>query len=79
MDVLIFSRPNRIYLRQLLVVAKLKKVSIIFDAQLKIILIHFIPITSFNTGGPPLTRKSLTQFPLPRFLAYVCASGGFSH
>ena len=27
-------------------------------------------------GGPPLTRKSLTQFPLPRFLAYVHASGG---
>ena len=23
------------------------------------------------TGGPPLTRKSLTRFPLPRFLAYV--------
>ena len=22
------------------------------------------------TGGPPLTRKSLTWFPLPRFLAY---------
>ena len=30
------------------------------------------------TGGPPLTRKSLTRFPLPRFLAYVRASGGFS-
>ena len=24
-----------------------------------------------NTGGPPLTRKSLTWFPLSRFLAYV--------
>ena len=30
------------------------------------------------TGGPPRTQKSLTQFPLPRFLAYVRASGGFS-
>ena len=32
---------------------------------------------SITTGGPPLTRKSLTQFPLPWFLAYVRASGGF--
>ena len=30
------------------------------------------------TGGPPLTQKSLTRFPLPRFLAYVCVSGGIS-
>ena len=30
------------------------------------------------TGGPPLTQKSLTRFPLPRFLAYVRASGGIS-
>ena len=30
------------------------------------------------TGGPPLTRKSLTRFPLPRFLAYVRVSGGIS-
>ena len=29
----------------------------------------------YNTGGPPLTRKSLTLFPLPRFLAYVRVSG----
>ena len=29
------------------------------------------------TGGPPLTQKLLTWFPLTRFLAYVCASGGF--
>ena len=29
-------------------------------------------------GGPPLTQKSLTRFLLPRFLAYVRASGGFS-
>ena len=28
------------------------------------------------TGGPPLTQKSLTRFPLPRFLAYVRVSGG---
>ena len=31
-----------------------------------------------GTGGPPLTRKSLTMFPLPQLLAYVRASGGFS-
>ena len=31
-----------------------------------------------NTGGPPLTRKSLTQFPLTRFLAYIPVSGGLS-
>ena len=29
-----------------------------------------------STGGPPLTRKSLTRFPIPRFLAYVRVSGG---
>ena len=32
----------------------------------------------WNTGGPPLTQKSLTRFPLPWFLAYVRASRGFS-
>jgi len=31
-----------------------------------------------STGGPPLTRKSLTRFPLPRFLAYVRVNGNFS-
>ena len=31
-----------------------------------------------TTGGPPLTRKSLTRFPLTRFLAYVRVSGGIS-
>ena len=31
-----------------------------------------------GTGGPPLTRKSLTRFPLTRFLAYVRVSGGIS-
>ena len=31
-----------------------------------------------TTGGPPLTRKSLTWFPLTRFLAYVRVSGGIS-
>ena len=30
------------------------------------------------TGGPPLTRKLLTRFPLPRFFAYVRVSGGIS-
>ena len=31
-----------------------------------------------HTGGPPLTQKSLTRFPLPQFLAYVRVSGGIS-
>ena len=31
-----------------------------------------------NTGGPPLTRKSLTRFPLTHFLTYVRVSGGIS-
>ena len=31
-----------------------------------------------TTGGPPLTRKSLTRFPLTRFLAYVRVSWGIS-
>ena len=31
-----------------------------------------------GTGGPPLTRKSLTRFPLPRFLASVRVSGAIS-
>ena len=57
MDVLIFSSPRIgtngkfiskqkpcIYLRQLLVVAKLKNVSIIINYQIKIILIHFLGI-----------------------------------
>ena len=35
-------------------------------------------VTIVDTGGPPLTRKSLTRFPLPRFLAYVRVSGGIS-
>ena len=30
------------------------------------------------TGGTELTRKSLTRFPLTRFLAYVRVSGGIS-
>ena len=30
------------------------------------------------TGGPPLTRKSLTGFPLPWFFAYVPVIGGIS-
>ena len=32
-----------------------------------------------DTGGPPITQKSLSRFSLPRFLAYVRASGGFSN
>ena len=31
-----------------------------------------------NTGGPPLTRNTLTRFPLTRFLAYARVSGGIS-
>ena len=31
-----------------------------------------------HTGGPPLTQKSLTRFPLTCFLAYVRVSGGIS-
>ena len=30
-----------------------------------------------HTGGPPLTQKSLTQFPLPWFFGYVRAMGDF--
>ena len=41
-----------------------------------LILSHSQNISQITTGGPPLTRKSLTRFPLPRFLAYVCVSGG---
>ena len=37
--------------------------------------LHFPDV---RTGGPPLTQKPLTRFPLPRLLAYVLASGGFS-
>ena len=36
------------------------------------------PNIKCNTGGPPLTRKSLPRFPLTRFLAYVRVSGGIS-
>ena len=38
--------------------------------------ISLVNITS--PEGPQLTRKALTQFPLPWFLAYVHASEGFS-
>ena len=37
-----------------------------------------IMLTNISTGGPPLTQKSLTRFPLTRFLAYVRVSGGIS-
>ena len=37
----------------------------------------YLQETSEHTGGPPLTRKSLTRFPLTQFLAYVRASGNF--
>ena len=30
----------------------------------------YLTRSKWNTGGPPLTRKSLTWFALPRFLAY---------
>ena len=35
-------------------------------------------LTKRSTGGPPLTQKSLTRFPLTRFLAYVRVSVGIS-
>ena len=38
---------------------------------------HFL-WTEIDTGGSPLTRKSLTRFPLTRFLAYVRVSGEIS-
>ena len=38
-----------IYQRQLLVVAKLKDVSKIINYQIKIILVHFMSVTSLNT------------------------------
>ena len=40
-----------------------------------------LKVLKFNrlyTGGPQLTRKSLTRLPLPGFLAYVRVSGGIS-
>jgi hypothetical protein len=33
-----------------------------------------VQMTILRTGGPPITRKSLTRFPLPQFLAYIGAS-----
>ena len=40
---------------------------------------HFITHNKIHyTGGPPLTGKTPTRFPLPRFLAYVRVSGGTS-
>ena len=38
------------------------------------LLFNLLILIYLNTGGPPLTWKSLTRFPLPRFLAYVPAS-----
>ena len=38
----------------------------------------YLLLVKASTGGPPLTRKSLTRFPLTRFLAYVRVSGGIS-
>ena len=37
-----------------------------------------IKYRTLGTGGPPLARKSLTQFQLTRFLAYVRVSLGIS-
>ena len=45
---------------------------IICFSELKNLILHT------STGGPPLTRKSLRGFPLPRFLVYVRVSWGFS-
>ena len=35
-------------------------------------------LASFFLLVPPLTLLSLPRIPLPGFLSYVCASGGFS-
>ena len=40
---------------------------------------HIIKLYQLGTGGPPLTQKSLTRFPLPWFLTYVRVSGGNLH
>ena len=50
-----------------------------FSEILNNITLH-LQQTNYKTsiGGPPLTRKSLTRFPLTRFLAYVRVSGGIS-
>ena len=43
-----------------------------------VVLVIFVLTKKIATyRGPPLTRKSLTWFPLPRFLTYIRASGGF--
>ena len=44
----------------------------------KITLTGGPPLTRKSLTGFPLTRKSLTGFPLTRFLAYVRVSGGIS-
>ena len=44
-----------------------------FVIQSKVVFTHL-----HSTGGPPLTRKLLTRFPLPHFLAYARVSGGIS-
>ena len=44
----------------------------------KIVTFQGPPKVTKSTGGPPLTQNSLKWFRLPRFFAYVCASGGFS-
>jgi len=46
--------------------------------QISIFTKKILALDKTNTGGPPLTRKSVTRFPLPRFLAYVRASRGLS-
>ena len=56
-------------------------VSIPFSAQQKMKKESWLPkkidCRMDLQGVPPLTQKSLTRFPLPRFLASVCVSGGF--
>ena len=51
----------------------------IFNNQGITISVIMLPLTRLClciefTGGPPLTQKSLTRFPLPLFLAYVRVS-----
>ena len=49
-----------------------------FSEILNNITLH-LQQTNYKTsiGGPPLTRKSLKRFHIPRFWAYVRASEGF--
>ena len=55
-----------------------KKIVRIMIIIIAMFIICHVPKVSKYTGGPPLTRKLLSRFQLPRFLAYVRASEVFS-